>query len=54
MKEDRSWELCWIVPGGSLQTKKVTGYARACQEAKNLRFKLRKTEGVRIWIMSEF
>ena len=54
MKEDRSWELCGIVPGGSLQTKKVVCYARACQEAKNLRFKMRKTEGVRIWIMSEF
>ena len=55
MKEERSWELCWIIPGGSIQTKKVVGgYSRACQEARNLRFKMRKTEGVRIWIMSEF
>ena len=54
MKEQVEWEVCWLEPGGKLNSKKVAGYARACQEAKNLRFKMRKTEGVRIWIMSEF
>lgn len=54
MKENRDWELCWIVPGGSLQTKKVTGYARARQEASNLKYKLRDKPGVRVWIMREF
>lgn len=54
MKEARTWELCWLEPGGTIQTQKVTGYANACHEAHNLRHRMKNTPGVRIWIMSEF
>lgn len=53
-KERVDWEVCWIVPGGSLKTKRVAGYNRARQEASNLRYKMREVPGVRIWITREF
>ena len=54
MKESVDWEVCWLEPGGTLQSKNVVGYNRARQEASNLKYKLRDTPGVRVWIMREF
>lgn len=52
MKESVEWEVCWLEPGGTLQSKKVVGYNR--QEASNLKYRMRNTPGVRVWIMREF
>lgn len=54
MKEQVEWEVCWLEPGGTLQSKKVVGYNRTRQEASNLKYKMRNTPGVRVWIMREF
>lgn len=54
MKEQVEWEVCWLEPGGKLNSKKVAGYNRARQEASNLKHKLRDTPGIRVWIMREF
>lgn len=54
MKESVEWEVCWLEPGGKLNSKKVAGYNRARREASNLKYKLRDKPGVRVWIMREF
>lgn len=54
MKEQVEWEVCWLEPGGKLNSKKVAGYNRARQEASHLKYKLRDKPGVRVWIMREF
>ena len=54
MKESVDWEVFWLEPGGKLNSKKVAGYNRARQEASNLKYKLRDTLGIRVWIMREF
>ena len=57
MKDGADWKMLIVRPDGSQEERTVKGYARACQEARNERFranKMKNEAGTRIIVAREF
>lgn len=57
MKDKSDWKLLIVREDGKQEEQTIKGYARACQEARNERFradKLKRESGVRIILAREF
>lgn len=57
MKDEGDWKLLIIRPDGETEEQTVKGYSRACQEARNERFRANRKDTkarTRIIIAREF